>query len=512
MLKIYYLPCLVALFLSTSPAQSSLDSIMFQYERKFWNGSTCVFVQGSNSSSYPEKLNSMYHSWSSESRINVKNENELDTSDLKKHLNFWGPVYSYSSLIKFLPAAITIIPNGFKLGEHEFTDSLDAISLISSDGTRRFQLANSMEGLLSLWTTFQDISQYFVMQKYAITYHGFLKNNQFDSSLCYDVVSLHNATLKKHNTKYYTFFYDPSIFNASRNIDSMFAREDDKLEHAISVLKFNRPDRKIECYLYKNLEQKYQMSATPGYGNPFIEAYQNHSVGFGPTEHESIHILQGKASTIFSEGLVGYYYSTEDSLEWKKNNSILSRHPSFSMGDFLGKVNRFDFSELSYAASAHLAKFLIDTYGLDKYKAISRYEDIHKGFEEVYKLSFDDIILGWSTFFQSRKIPLGSERKITFDVTANSNPDSCSVYISGDIEQLGFWNGHGIKLEKAQNGHWQCTIPFAEGTVFSYKITRGSWDKEALDSNGNVPGNSMFEVKNDDTIRATINMWKDQIK
>jgi hypothetical protein len=34
-------------------------------------------------------------------------------------------------------------------------------------------------------------------------------------------------------------------------------------------------------------------------------AYQNHSVGFGPAEHESIHILMGNCSTLFSEGIVG---------------------------------------------------------------------------------------------------------------------------------------------------------------------------------------------------------------
>jgi hypothetical protein len=335
MLKQYFIPFFVVLIYSTSPAQNSLDSIMFQYGHKFWGGSKCIFVQGLNRNGFPEKLNKTYENWKSDSLMIVKQEDEIDSSDNKNHLNFWGPIQSYKYLNLYLPAALTIIPNGFKLGEHQFTDSLDAISLISSDGSKRFQLANSLEGLLSLWTTFQDISQYFVMQKYAITFHGFLNGNSFDESKCYDVTALRNKALIQHSTRYYKFFYDPAVFNSSQNIDSLFAQEDNKLDSAIQELHFEKPKRKIECYLYKDLEQKYFMSATPGYGNPFIKAFQNHSAGFGPAVHESIHILHGDASTIFAEGLVGYYFSSRDSLEWKKTKSIVSKYPSFSMRDFL---------------------------------------------------------------------------------------------------------------------------------------------------------------------------------
>jgi hypothetical protein len=66
-------------------------------------------------------------------------------------------------------------------------------------------------------------------------------------------------------------------------------------------------------------------------------------------------------------------------------------------------------------------------------------------------------------------------------------------------------------LIKQKDGSWTKTFHFDEGTILSYKITRGSWDKEALDDNGNIPQNSTLEVKGDETVTIKINKWKDNI-
>ena len=491
-------------------AQNSLDSIMFEYKTKFWSGKECVFVQGRQCDDFNKELNNIYEVWRSNPSITVKYEDQLDSTDLTKHLNFFGPIKSYKYLDKYLPSVISISMNGFNLSIFKYNDSLDAISTITSKGDRRFQLGNSFEGTMSLWTTFQDISQYFIMENYAITRHGYLNNDAYYGEKDYDVNILRADQLIKYETKYYSFFYDPGIFSSNQNIDSLFANEDVKLEEVINLLQFDYPKRKIECYLYKDLEQKYYLSATPGFGNPFPNAFQNHSVGFGPAEHESIHILMGNVSTIFSEGIVGYYYSTKDSLEWKKNKAIISQHPDFSIKDFLNNSNNFDFSELSYAASAHFAKYLIDTYGIEKFKTTSTYYDIKNGFRETYNKSFDEIADEWNEYYLQNKVELGPERKITFRIIATSTPDTSSIYITGDNSLLGRWSPNKIELSKQADGSWSRNFVFAEGTIFTYKITRGSWENEALNSNGNVPPNSVYEVKNDDIIIIKIDKWKDQ--
>ena len=491
-------------------SQSSLDSLMFTNGNKFWSSKEYILVQGRLCDFYPE-LNNYYNDMKQHSSSVIKYEDQLDSADLTKHLDFFGPVKSYKYLNRFLPSAVTITPDGFTLGKYSFIDSMDAISLITSEGNRRFQLGNSLKGVQSLWTTLQDISQYIIMQKYAITHHGFLNNNFFDQTHHYDVAALREKQLKNYESKYYSFYYDPAVFSAGQNIDSLFNKEDIKLVDVINRLKFDSPVRKIKCYLYKDLEQKYYMSATPGFGNPFIEAYQNHSVGFGPAEHESIHILMGYCSTLFSEGIVGYYYSSKDTMEWEKNNILVSQHPDFSMKDFMLTSN-FDFSPLSYAASAHLAVYLINTYGLDKYKNMAKYEDVKKGSDEIYHQSLDSLANGWNQFFQKHKYVLGPERELTIKVIPVNIPDTSSICISGDNSQFGMWDPAKVKLIKQKDGSWLKTFHFAEETILSYKITRGSWDKEALNDDGNVPQNSTLKVKANEIITIKINGWKDQKK
>jgi hypothetical protein len=484
---------------------------MFEYQNKFWFGHECVFVQGTRSNLFNKELDATYESWRSNPNFIVKYEDQLDSLDFKKHLNFFGPIKSYKNLDKFIPSAITISKTGFNFGESEFSDSLDAISIISSTGDRRLLLGNSLEAVMSLWTTFQDISQYFIMQNYAITRLGFLKNDKYFKEKDYNVILLRKDQLIKYDTKYYTFFYDKRIFSQNQNIDSLFLREDEKLEEAMSLLQFDTPKRKIECYLYKDLEQKYYLSATPGFGNPFPKAFQNHSVGFGPAEHESIHILMGNISTIFSEGIVGYYYSTKDSLEWKKTKAIVSQHADFSIKDFLKSSNNFDFSELSYAAATHFAKYLIGTYGFVKFKNMASYNDIEKGFSEIYNKSLDEISGEWNKYFSNNKIELGPERKITFQIIANNIPDSSSIYIVGDNTLLGRWQTNSVELTRQKDGTWSRVFSFPEGTIISYKITRGSWENEALNSDRSIPSNSVYEVKKDDTIIIKVDKWKDQL-
>ena len=510
MRKSIFITIQIILFSQIFFAQASLDSLMFEYRNKFWSEKEYVFVQGRLCNSFNKELNNLYNEWMADPNIKVKYEDQLDSVDLIKHLNFFGPIKSYKYLKRYLPSAISITKNGFEIGDHLYNDSLDAINIISTNGDRRFQLGNSFEAAKSLWTTFQDISQYFIMQNYAIVRHGFLNNDQYDSSKDYDVNILRKQQLKKYETKYYSFYYDPSIFNPNQNKDSLFALEDDKIDDAIKILHLKQPQRKIQCYLYKSLEQKYYLSATPGYGNPFIKAYQNHSVGFGPVEHESIHVLMGEASTLFSEGIVGYYYSIKDSNELKKDKYTLANHPEFTIKDFLNTSNNFDFSKLSYAAATLFAKYMIDTYGLEKFKLASEYEDIRKAFEIIYSAKFNDIIKGWNKHYKRGKIKLGPERDITFQIVSNCVPDTSSIYITGDNVKLGNWIPDSIRLVPKGNGIWSRKFSFAEGSILSYKITRGSWEKEALDKYGNIPANSVLEVAKDSTIIVKINKWKDQ--
>lgn len=86
------------------------------------------------------------------------------------------------------------------------------------------------------------------------------------------------------------------------------------------------------------------------------------------------------------------------------------------------------------------------------------------------------------------------------------------ILITGNLPVLGDWDpGRALPLR------WQPPYHVGEaaietGTHFEYKILRGSWENEAVDAYGNVPGNESHEVWLDATLHHTVADWKDRYR
>jgi len=84
------------------------------------------------------------------------------------------------------------------------------------------------------------------------------------------------------------------------------------------------------------------------------------------------------------------------------------------------------------------------------------------------------------------------------------------IVITGSHPALGDWEPwRGLALR------WEAPFQVGEfeaetGFHFEYKITRGSWETEAVDAYGNVPVNGAHEVWMDHTIHHTVADWKDR--
>ena len=502
--------CVCILFYVGIFAQETPDERMFKHSNSFWNCKDVLYVVGTGEESNNPELKKIFNEWVSQGRI-VKHEDKLDSTDFKKHLFFFGTINSYKYLNEFLPAACKISFPGFNFGNYNFVKKSNAFSLYTSDSTRYFQIGNSLPALKSLWTINCEVSQYIIMEDNSITHHGFLDNNNFSQENHFDLLRARENKFKKYETEYYVFSYDPEIFLNS-DYKKLLKAEDDKLKNILKVLDLKTPQRKIECFLYKDIAQKYYMSATPGFGNTFTHAWQNHSIGLASVEHESIHILFdnliGGYSTFFSEGIVGYYYSSIDSLEWKKNRLNVSKENNFIINKYLPNDSRFSFSALDYSASAFFVKFLIDQYGFEKYKLFFNYAVVEEGLEETYGKTIEQISKEWEGYFEKNKISFGPTRKMIFKIKSDNDSQ---IFITGDNELFGNWNPGTAVLEKQDNGVWSKEFSFPEGTILNYKITRGSWDNEALDREGNVPPNSIYEVLKNDEILIEIKYWKDTL-
>ena len=97
---------------------------------------------------------------------------------------------------------------------------------------------------------------------------------------------------------------------------------------------------------------------------------------------------------------------------------------------------------------------------------------------------------------------------VTFLVTAPET--TAQVILVGNLPSLGSWNpSQGRKLVPLGEGRFRLSLALPESTMIEYKLTRGSWETEALSEEGGIPGNYRLIVTKDTTITHPVPGWKD---
>ena len=109
---------------------------------------------------------------------------------------------------------------------------------------------------------------------------------------------------------------------------------------------------------------------------------------------------------------------------------------------------------------------------------------------------------------------LNAQQKVTLTVTVDcdSLPEKSSIYITGNDDQLGNWQPDFTKLSEIENGKWQKKFLFRKGKKLEFKITRGSWESEALNDDGSLPTNHKLNMINDTTLMIKVNLWADKFE
>ena len=108
-----------------------------------------------------------------------------------------------------------------------------------------------------------------------------------------------------------------------------------------------------------------------------------------------------------------------------------------------------------------------------------------------------------SLFIQSIIIP---QSKIEIRVISTL-PQNQKVFITGNTPELGNWNPDKISLNKVNDSTWSKVFEFMEGKTIEYKLTLGSWEKEALNEKGKKPGNNILKISDDTVLVFNIKNW-----
>jgi predicted alpha/beta superfamily hydrolase len=123
-----------------------------------------------------------------------------------------------------------------------------------------------------------------------------------------------------------------------------------------------------------------------------------------------------------------------------------------------------------------------------------------------YLLCFSSLLLISLTCCSNNNV------NVSLEVIVDNLPEGSKIYITGNDEQLGNWQPDEVELNEIEKGRWSKSFSFTKGKKLEFKITRGSWENEALNDNGTVPDNHIIEVLNDTIITLKVELWADQVE
>ena len=85
------------------------------------------------------------------------------------------------------------------------------------------------------------------------------------------------------------------------------------------------------------------------------------------------------------------------------------------------------------------------------------------------------------------------------------------AYLTGNIASLGPWNAAGLAM--AGTGRERvASVNIPNGTLFEFKITLGSWDREALGPSGMVMANHKQLIERDQEVEIAVTDFKKPVK
>lgn len=101
------------------------------------------------------------------------------------------------------------------------------------------------------------------------------------------------------------------------------------------------------------------------------------------------------------------------------------------------------------------------------------------------------------TFIVALNISFAQEVNIKILAATIGSNESDTLFITGNLSELGFWNPGAVKMVKNEEGFYEIDLIVKQGTQIEYKFTLGSWQSEALNKEGFPFPNFTLKALND---------------
>ena len=338
----------------------------------------------------------------SSGKLEVKTESQLQKSDLEGNLWIMGPVADYSNWDRFgIP--VEKLSNGFKIDDFSFQDPLHGFSYLSPPGTSPVRVVFS-GNTLKAYTQINNMPslgfEYVVLNDAVPELIG-------NGSHIAELIAIKKSLYTPIESKYHVIMVSENLTREEleKINDVEIQKIDNHVEAFVEKMELRLPEKKLKTYIHATQDEIKYISGffnalCGGTVNGFATGDEIHSWKWKEEyiEHEVNHHLfaqvHGMAPTFILEGIQKWY---EYAVSAEKKEKGFQRAREFADEDLtnviLGRANFFQ-GDKYYLISGIFTDYLMDTYGLNKFKELYKYEtrDLLSGFEKTYNKSLSDIL------------------------------------------------------------------------------------------------------------------------
>lgn len=94
-------------------------------------------------------------------------------------------------------------------------------------------------------------------------------------------------------------------------------------------------------------------------------------------------------------------------------------------------------------------------------------------------------------------------------IAPSSTPKGATIFVAGNHSSIGDWNPGKVELRKENDSVWSREFRVSLGYNMEFKITRGSWNTQAVYESGVLPGNSRLVAFQDTVVHVNPRTWSD---
>jgi len=343
----------------------------------------------------------------------LKTTSQMMDSDYSKQVFIVGDIRKIKKLTEFkLP--VKILANGFEINKIKFTDSSDGFTFI--DKTHIVVSGNSIKAIKDVQLAFSGGYDITVLQHGKITYFGNYDNGKFD---WYNLQNLKQANYVQHQSASFKHIYVSKTFPDTIN----FIRTEKDLQRYIqeflSIYKIKKPVNQVEWFIHTTMQEYGMMSGMFGFMCPGNNSagfsirgeIHTHGYGIGLVKHEYSHYLfdnsipQDHNPAFFVEGCVEYVTDLNDEPEYKERLHIAKQYKDtldyegliVKNNDFYGK-----YSGTNYSVCGVFVKYIIDNFGVEKFKQYCLAADKQEGAKTIFNKDFSAFVAGYKNWLDKQ--------------------------------------------------------------------------------------------------------------